>query len=86
MRKRIPESRHRLSSRLEQFFRQLTGAAGQVANAGERHVGACNVRLRLIRLPVERRLHLEIVLNDPEALLDPTRIQGINFAICEENR
>ena len=80
MRKRISESRHRLSSRLEQFFRQLKGGRPS-GEAGERHVGDCDVRFRPIRLPVERRLHLEVVLGDPGALLDPTRIQWINSAI-----
>ena len=45
--------------------------AGQVAHAGERHVGDGDMRLHPVGLPMEHRPHLEIVLGDPEALLDP---------------
>ena len=50
-----------------------------MANASERHVGYGDVRLHPLGIPLKHRPHLDVVLGDPEALLNPPQ-----FAVAGE--
>ena len=74
--KRRSERVSRIGGRRERFGRP----SGVV---GERHAGDGDVRLHPIRLPLDHRLHLEVLLSDPEAFLDHARTQGIILQFAE---
>ena len=74
--KRRSERVSRIGGRRERFGRP----SGVV---GERHAGDGDVRLHPIRLPLDHRLHLEVLLGDPEAFLDHARTQGIILQVLE---